>query len=85
MSDVGVEVKLPDRLWNELNDLQKTSTETHTKVGILEGQSKEQVKLIRETSKQVIINTAEIGNFKEHRNGKGLIGKLLVKVFLGCV
>lgn len=72
-----------DRVLNKLDTLGDTTTAIKTKVEELESQNKEQFKLIRGTEKQVNINMTEISNLKERRNGKGWLGKLLVRMFLG--
>lgn len=85
VKDGLVEVKLPNRLWDKLDKLQETTITTKSKVEILEDQNEEQFRLIRETSKQVNVNAADIANLKNHRKGKNLLARFLMKVFLGSV
>lgn len=68
-----------------LGDLREDTAIVKTKVESLERQNAEQFALIRKISEQATVNKTEIANLKCHRNGKGWLGKLLIRLFVGSV
>ena len=73
------------RVIDKLDCLSEVTTETKTKVVELEKQNEKVFTLIRSTEAQTNINMANINNLKQHRNGKGWLGKLLVRLFVGSI